>query len=57
MRKFNFPLMSRKRHYREIESIIDAHEQALLAVKRAYEAERRALAVSTELFPAYKEKL
>lgn len=56
MRVPQFPLISRKRHYREIECIIDAHRQALVAVKKAYDAERRALSVSTELFSAYKEE-
>lgn len=55
MRTLRFPLVSRKRHLRELQEIKNTYEAALSAVRQAYEAERRAMAVSTSLISAIKE--
>lgn len=55
MRILKFPLVSRKRHQRELREMKATYEAALSAVRKAYDAERRAMDVSTSLISAVRE--
>lgn len=56
MRLPKSPFVSRKRYQRELREVIGNYEAALSAVRKAYEAERRAIDVSTSLISAVKEE-